>query len=305
MQSNNSKTYELVLTALFVAIIVVMASTPLGFIPLVVINATTLHIPVIIGSLFLGPKKGGFLGGVFGITSFIKSTLVPAPSAFLFSPVAALTMLPHSTIGEAVLIVLKSTFIAIVPRIMIGIVPYFVYVGIKKAIGSEKKAVIGTIINVVISFILGFGVFAFTNKMIAEGKIGMSVSAAQILGVVLGIAAFAAIEYLFMNKDAKALGFITAGIAGAMTNTLLVMGSIYLFYKNPYAELLQIDPSALMGVIAGVISFNGVIEAVVGAIIVYLVGVVLDKIKPAGVYAGKDMKIKAVAEDGTVAKMAQ
>ena len=305
MQSNNSKTYELVLTALFVAIIVVMASTPLGFIPLVVINATTLHIPVIIGSLFLGPKKGGFLGGVFGITSFIKSTLVPAPSAFLFSPVAALTMLPHSTIGEAVLIVLKSTFIAIVPRIMIGIVPYFVYVGIKKAIGSEKKAVIGTIINVVISFILGFGVFAFTNKMIAEGKIGMSVSAAQILGVVLGIAAFAAIEYLFMNKDAKALGFITAGIAGAMTNTLLVMGSIYLFYKNPYAELLQIDPSALMGVIAGVISFNGVIEAVVGAIIVYLVGVVLDKIKPAGVYAGKDMKIKAVAEDSTVAKMAQ
>ena len=305
MQSNNSKTYELVLTALFVAIIVVMASTPLGFIPLVVINATTLHIPVIIGSLFLGPKKGGFLGGVFGITSFIKSTLVPSPSAFIFSPVAALTMLPHNSIGEAVLIVLKSSFIAIVPRIMIGIVPYFVYVGIKKAISSEKKAVVGTIINVVISFILGFGVFAFFNKMIAEGKIGMNVTVAQILGVVLGIAAFAGIEYLFMNKDAKALGFITSGIAGAMTNTLLVMGSIYLFYKDPYAELLQIDPSALMGVIVGVISFNGVIEAVVGAIIVYLVGIVLDKIKPAGVYAGKDMKIKTVNEDNTVAKMAQ
>ena len=305
MQSNNSKTYELVLTALFVAIIVVMASTPLGFIPLVVINATTLHIPVIIGSLFLGPKKGGFLGGVFGITSFIKSTLVPSPSAFIFSPVAALTMLPHNSIGEAVLIVLKSSFIAIVPRIMIGIVPYFVYVGIKKAISSEKKAVVGTIINVVISFILGFGVFAFFNKMIAEGKVGMNVTVAQILGVVLGIAAFAGIEYLFMNKDAKALGFITSGIAGAMTNTLLVMGSIYLFYKDPYAELLQIDPSALMGVIAGVISFNGVIEAVVGAIIVYLVGIVLDKIKPAGVYAGKDMKIKTVNEDNTVAKMAQ
>ena len=108
-----------------------------------------------------------------------------------------------------------------------------------------------------------------------------------------------------MNKDAKALGFITSGIAGAMTNTLLVMGSIYLFYKDPYAELLQIDPSALIGVIAGVISFNGVIEAVVGAIIVYLVGIVLDKIKPAGVYAGKDMKIKTVNEDNTVAKMAQ
>ena len=81
MQSNNSKTYELVLTALFVAIIVVMASTPLGFIPLVVINATTLHIPVIIGSIFLGPKKGGFLGGVFGLTSFIKRCLTYWPKA--------------------------------------------------------------------------------------------------------------------------------------------------------------------------------------------------------------------------------
>ena len=145
MQSNNSKTYELVLTALFMAIIIVMAFTPLGYIPLVVINATTLHIPVIIGSLFLGPKRGAFLGGVFGITSFIKSTIAPAASAFIFSPVAALTMLPHDTIGAAILIAFKSTFIAIVPRILIGVVPYFVYVGIKKAIGSEKKAVYGTI----------------------------------------------------------------------------------------------------------------------------------------------------------------
>ena len=306
MQSNNSKTYELVLTALFVAIIVVMASTPLGFIPLVVINATTLHIPVIIGSIFLGPKKGGFLGGVFGLTSLIKSSLGAASlSAFVFSPVAALSMLPHDTIGAAILLVLKSTFIAVVPRVLIGVVPYFVYVGIKKAIGSDKKAVYGSIINLVISFILGFGVFAFFNRMISQDVMSISVMAARILGLVVGVAAFAAIEYLFMHKDAKALGFITSGIAGAMTNTLLVMGSIYLFYKYPYADAVGVNPDALMTMIAGVISFNGVIEAVVGAIIVYLVGVVLDKIKPAGVYAGKSMKIKAVAEDNTVAKMAQ
>ena len=307
MQSNNSKTYELVLTALFVAIIVVMASTPLGFIPLVVINATTLHIPVIIGSLFLGPKKGGFLGGVFGLTSLIKSTIgATTPSAFIFSPVAALTLLPHETVGAAILLVLKSTFIAIVPRVLIGVVPYFVYIGIKKAISSDKKAVYGTIINVVISFILGFGVFAFFNKMVSEGNIGLSTAVVRVLGIVVGVAAFAGIEYLFMNKDAKALGFITSGIAGAMTNTLLVMGSIYLFYKDPYAQLLQVDPSALMAVILGVISFNGVIEAVVGAIIVYLVGIVLDKIKPEGVYAGKkNGKVQTVAEKASAQQMAQ
>ena len=140
--------------------------------------------------------------------------------------------------------------------------------------------------------------------MISEGVLGMSVTVARVIGIVVGIAAFAGIEYLFMNKDAKALGFITAGIAGAMTNTLLVMGSIYLFYKVPYAELLQIDPDALMAVIAGVISFNGVIEAIVGAVIVYLVGIVLDKFQPAGVYSDKTMKIKAVASDDSAKQAA-
>ena len=306
MQSNNSETYELVLTALFIAIIAVMASTPLGFIPLVVINATTLHIPVILGSIFLGPKKGALLGGVFGISSLIKSSIGAASlSAFVFSPVAAISMLPYDTVGAAVLLVLKSTFIALVPRILIGIVPYFVYIGIKKAIGSDKKLVYGSIINAVISFILGFGVFAFFNRMIAQEVIGMSVTVARVIGIIVGIAVFAGIEYLFMNKDAKALGFITAGIAGAMTNTLLVMGSIYVFYKYPYAEAVGVDPDALMAMIGGVISFNGVIEAVVGAIIVYLVGIVLDKIKPAGVYSGKDAKIKAITPTESSKQIAQ
>lgn len=53
----NSKTNELVLTGLFTAIIIIMAFTPLGYIPLVVINATIIHIPVILGSLFCGPIK--------------------------------------------------------------------------------------------------------------------------------------------------------------------------------------------------------------------------------------------------------
>ena len=38
--------------------------------------------------------------------------------------------------------------------------------------------------------------------------------------------------------------------------------------------------NAVLGVITGVISFNGVIEAIVAAIIVYLVGLVLNTIKP-------------------------
>lgn len=82
----NNKTAELVLTALFAAIIIIMAFTPLGYIPLVVINATIIHIPVILGALFCGPKKGGFLGFIFGLTSFIKNTVMPTSLSALYFP---------------------------------------------------------------------------------------------------------------------------------------------------------------------------------------------------------------------------
>lgn len=282
MTSTNSKTYELVLTGLFVAIIVVMALTPLGYIPLVVINATTIHIPVILGSLFLGPKKGGFLGGVFGLTSFLKSTLAPSSlSAFVFSPVIAVGTLHPVGALATIAVIFKSLFIAFVPRILIGVVPYFVYIGIKKAISSEKKVVYGSIINAVVSFIIGFGVYKFMDKMSEAMAAGAKVG----LGLVIGLVAFVLIEILFMKKDAKTLGFVTAGICGAMTNTLLVMGGIFVLYKDPYSEAVGVAADALLAMIGGVISFNGVIEAIVAAIIVTLVGLVLDKIKPAGVVA--------------------
>ena len=61
--------------ALFSAIILAMAFTPgLGYIPLGVTRATIIHLPVIIGGILLGPKKGAFLGGVFGATSLINNT---------------------------------------------------------------------------------------------------------------------------------------------------------------------------------------------------------------------------------------
>ena len=57
-----NKTRNLVLAAVFVAIIIILAFTPFGYIPLGFMNATTIHVPVIIGAIVLGPKYGGFPG---------------------------------------------------------------------------------------------------------------------------------------------------------------------------------------------------------------------------------------------------
>lgn len=198
----------MVLTALFSAIIIIMAFTPLGYIPLGVINATIIQIPVIIGSLFCGPKQGAFLGFLFGFTSFLKNTIMPATlSAFVFSPVLAAGMFGAKG-------VLFSTFICFVPRILVGILPYYIYKLMKKC--SKWKSV----------------------------------------------------------------NFAVAGVGGAFTNTLLVMGSIYVLYKDAYAAAQGIDPAMVLGVIGGIIGFNGVIEAVLSGVIVSAVGIVLLKIKP-------------------------
>lgn len=266
----NSKTNELVLTGLFTAIIIIMAFTPLGYIPLVVINATIIHIPVILGSLFCGPKKGAFLGFVFGFTSCLKATIVGGTlSSFVFSPVLAASLVGTSGI-------FKSLFIAFVPRILVGVIPYFVYIGIKKVLASEKKNLWGTVLNVLMSAFLAFGVYAFLGKM-AES---LSQAAALGIGIAVGAVVFAVVEAVFIRKSTQVIPFVYAGVAGAMTNTLLVMGSIFVLYKDAYAEAIGVAGNAVLGVITGVISFNGVIEAIVAAIIVYLVGLVLNTIKP-------------------------
>lgn len=206
--SNKKETTALILTSLFSAIIIIMAFTPLGYIPLGVINATIIQIPVIIGSLFCGPKQGAFLGFLFGFTSFLKNTIMPATlSAFVFSPVLAAGMFGAKG-------VLFSTFICFVPRILVGVLPYHIYKAMKKA------------------------------------------------------------------SKWKTINFVVAGVIGAFTNTFLVMGSIYVLYKDAYAAAQGIDPATVLAVIGGIIGFNGVIEAVLSGVIVSGVGIVLNKIKP-------------------------
>lgn len=271
-RKNNAqfKTNELVLTGLFTAIIIIMAFTPLGYIPLVVINATIIHIPVILGSLFCGPKKGAFLGFVFGFTSCLKATIVGGTlSSFVFSPVLAASLVGTSGI-------FKSLFIAFVPRILVGVIPYFVYIGIKKVLASEKKNLWGTVLNVLMSVFLAFGVYAFLGKMSES----LSQAAALGIGIAVGAVVFIVVEAVFIRKSTQVIPFVYAGVAGAMTNTLLVMGSIFVLYKDAYADAIGVAGNAVLGVITGVISFNGVIEAIVAAIIVYLVGLVLNTIKP-------------------------
>lgn len=266
----NENTYELVLTALFTAIIIIMAFTPLGYIPLVVINATIIHIPVILGALFLGPKKGAFLGFVFGLTSFINNTFKAATaSAFVFSPVLAYNVVGVSGI-------FKSLYICFVPRILVGVVPYFIYILIRKIVKGEQKA--GRIVvDALASLILFVSVRAFLIRLL-DGVLNSVIC--TVIGLAAGIILMVVLTVTGNKKASANIALAYAGLAGAFTNTLLVMSGIFILYKDAYAQAVGVAGEAVLDVIMGVVTFNGVVEAVVAAILVAGIGLALTRVKP-------------------------
>ena len=65
MKTRKHDTHWMVGVALMAAIVVVLANTPLGMLPVGPINASLLTIPVAIGAMLLGPAAGALLGAIF------------------------------------------------------------------------------------------------------------------------------------------------------------------------------------------------------------------------------------------------
>lgn len=147
MKNKKTETLSLVQLALFGAIIFIMAFTPfVGYIPLGFTKATIIHVPVIIGSILLGPKKGAFLGFLFGITSLINNTINPTVTSFVFSP-----FYTAGTVNGGAL----SLVICFVPRILVGIVPYYVYrllvrLSAKESLSLMSAGLCGSLVNTVL-----------------------------------------------------------------------------------------------------------------------------------------------------------
>ena len=99
-------TRRLVRMAVLVAIIFLLAFTPLGYLVIGPIAATTIQMPVIIGAVLMGPTAGAILGGFFGLSALLK--VITMPGADLF----ATTIMTYSPFLYIV--------IAMIPRILMG-----------------------------------------------------------------------------------------------------------------------------------------------------------------------------------------
>ena len=169
------------------AISIMMSILPfIGYIPIGPIKATIMHVPVIIGAVIEGPVVGAAVGLIFGLTSLFKAFTEPTITSFCF----------------------MNPIISVLPRVLIGVVAYYVYAGIHK-----------------------------------------------------------------LTKRVYLSGFV-AGVVGSLTNTIGVIGLIYVLYADKYMAAIGQAGNAGKYILA-ICATNGVPEAIVAGILVAAVAVAM------------------------------
>lgn len=129
---------QIVIAGVFGALVIVLGSIQvLGFPPIPVPpgNATTLHIPVSIGSILGGPVVGAILGLIYGLFSFL----------------------------QAVDPMFKDPLVSILPRIFVGITPFYVYASLAKsnkvvaaAAGGAAGALTNSVLVITMLIVRGY-----------------------------------------------------------------------------------------------------------------------------------------------------
>lgn len=96
----------------------------------------------------------------------------------------------------------------------------------------------------------------FTNPLI-------SVLPRIMVGLVAGL-----VFYWFKTRQKNlTFGMALSAVLASLTNTILVLTFIYVFYREDYATAINADSSNLIYVLGGVVLTNGVAEAVAAGIL--------------------------------------
>ena len=204
---------SIVVAGVLGGIAILLGYTRLGFIPVPTPagNATIMHIPAIIGGILEGWPVGAVIGMIFGVFSFLQST----------TPI------------------FKDPLVAILPRLFIGITPFFVYQGLRRVnrnagfvIAAVLLVLVGIFAYDMVTFVPKDLVFDFggdpaTPWIHLTGQTALLVY--QILGgglILLGLGATVTFAYFVMRNQMELLAIGAAAVVGTLTNTVLVLTMI-------------------------------------------------------------------------------
>lgn len=160
-------TRELTIIGMLSGVTMLLGLTGYGFIPLPLMKATILHVPVIIGALAAGPRVGVMVGFIFGCFSIFQAITTPVVLSFAF----------------------LNPLISVVPRVLIGLGAYYVYKGVRDLLHKESLSLAvaglaGSAINTI--GVMG-GIYLIYAKDFAELR---NIPLDNVINIIAGICVF-------------------------------------------------------------------------------------------------------------------
>lgn len=251
-QEKRKSTKDLTLMALLIGLMILMVTIPnIGMITIGPVSISLAHLPAVIGTIILGWKKGFLLSLAFGVISLVRAFFPAGPTDILF----------------------QNPLISVLPRLSIGFATYGVFALFSALLGktsahlsksSEKKVK-------TISFITSVLVTTITVILIYYALTGIGKIKSNLLSVIIagliGAAAGAGVYAAFLNriKNPAKTAVTFACVAGAFANTVFTLSAFYLFvplfHKDFFSDNFE-GTNALFKFLLGLVSANGLIEAI-------------------------------------------
>ncbi len=221
---------RIVLTGAFSALVIILAVTKLGFIPIgSAASITILQIPVILIAMLCGLPEACFVGAVFGLMSLIQAAMSPSG---VLDPYFA------------------NPLCSVLPRLLLGVVAWGLWKIFKIASKLSKENIVG------VTFLFGGFVFMFCANTLKDNIF---------VGIALTIILTAFFWIVLVNASKIPEPFFAAvtGFFATIVHTIMVIGALYLFTKGGvqekmngtgyFALLLALAPNAILEACASAI----------------------------------------------------
>ncbi len=229
----NQTTRKIVIAGVLSALSVLLGTTVLGFIPWwTQTSLTFMTVPVIVGAVLEGPWVGLAIGFVLGASSLVQANIAPRGA------------------GD---VIFTNPLISIAPRLFIGPVAWLVHKALSDqddSLALKVATVAGSVVNTILVLVM-VGLHQRSPQTLDNPAARALMFAAGVGSALL----VAWLVYRVLKGDKAPVTLTVVGMAGSLTNTILVLGVIGLLQIAPWTALV---PIAL---------FNGLPEAVVAAVI--------------------------------------
>ena len=161
--TRHAKTLRMVQLAILIAIMLLFAFTPVGYLRIGPVAITFMVLPVAVGAIALGPAAGALLGGVFGLTSFIRCFLGDVFGTLVLSINPFLTFL-----------------MCMVPRILCGWLSGLLFRVLQKIdrtrLASYFAASLSTALLNTLLFVLSIVLLFWHNPAFVDGVAGLGLA---------------------------------------------------------------------------------------------------------------------------------